>query len=393
MRFFRDPEAYATQLTAGEPFTRLYGVRARFVLVRDPEAIWKVLVSDAADFRVGRWKLRARRIEADALNTLDGEIHRERRRAIAPALIQARVAERSSLIVEGAERMAAGWADGATIVARDHLQRLALCTAGELLFSTDLGDAAEDLIPALVRIEAALPHRIPPRLVPGPRRALRQARDVVDQIVRQRVSDPAASDDALSGLLDAGVPLPAIHSDVLALLIAAVSEPPRALEAAWYLLAQAPEAEHRLHDEVAHASADADLPYLGGVVKETLRLHPPVRHVDRLPMRGAVIAGRRLGRSENVIVSPVVTHRDPALYVSPDEFRPERWLADDGDLPRRRGAYLPFGAGRHACVGAALARSIMSLTLATVARNWRLRLAPEATDPRRAPTRFTLERW
>ena len=78
-----------------------------------------------------------------------------------------------------------------------------------------------------------------------------------------------------------------------------------------------------------------------------------------------------------MIVSPLVTHHDPLLHDDPETFDPGRWL-DAGGRPRRgeRGAYIPFGAGVHTCVGEPLARATMTLTLATVARRWRLRVAP-----------------
>jgi pentalenene oxygenase len=199
------------------------------------------------------------------------------------------------------------------------------------------------------------------------------------------------------------------------MLMAAVAEPPRALEAAWYLLARSPDADARLHEEVTKGAAGpapggaeaprggteaagsgqgaARLPYLEAVVKETLRLFPPVRHIDRRPVAPKTIGDRSVGTAENVIVSPVVLHREPALYPEPDRFRPERWLGAGQAAGRTRGAYLPFGAGRHACLGAALGRTVVSVTLASVAREWRLGLqAPERADPRRTAIEFRLER-
>jgi len=393
-RFFRDPEAFASRLAGDEPIIRLRAGRTRFALVRDPDAIWNVLVNDADSFRVGQFKQRSRRVIGDALNTLDGEAHRERRRLIGPTLDGSRVAERSASIIERAERMRARWSDGAVVVAREHIQQLSLCAAGELLFSSDLEAQAHELVPALTRVDSALPRRVPPHLVPGRRHALRLARDAVRQLVDERLRTADRHEDMLSALLDSGVPLPTVRGEVLTMLNAAVSEPPRALEAAWFFLAQAPKAEQRLHDEVvASASVQDRLPYLQAVVKETLRLLPPVRHLHRYPVGSAVLLGQRVDPSEQVVVSPVVTHRDPALHPSPEAFRPERWLTPQGTAAPVRGAYVPFGAGHHACVGAALGRTIISLTLATVVRDCRLRLVPGAADPRRAPLRFRLERW
>src|SRR5579884_1848634 len=256
--FFRDPEAFAARLNGDEPITRFQAGRTRFALVRDPEAIWNVLVDEAESFRVGQWKQRSRRVLWDALNTLDGETHRERRRLIGPALDGGRVAERSGWIAARAERMQAGWTDGAVIVAREHFQRLSLCAAGELLFSSDLEAEAPELAAALTCVDAALPRRLPPHVVPRRRSALRRVRQAVTQLVEERRRDPGQHDDLLSALLGAGLPLSTIRGEVLTMLNAAVAEPPRALEAAWYFLAQSAAAERRLHDELRGSTSRQD---------------------------------------------------------------------------------------------------------------------------------------
>lgn len=94
-----------------------------------------------------------------------------------------------------------------------------------------------------------------------------------------------------------------------------------------------------------------------------------------------------------MLVSPLVTHREPGLYESPSAFLPERWL-DGTSGERPRGAYVPFGAGAHACIGEPLARTIMTAALAGIARHWRLRVDPDAPAPGpRAPRLVvTLER-
>ena len=104
------------------------------------------------------------------------------------------------------------------------------------------------------------------------------------------------------------------------------------------------------------------------------------------------IDGARVRAGSNVIVSPLVTHREEGLYERPAEFLPERWLSGrPSELPR--GAYIPFGAGAHACVGQSLALAIIWLTLAITCRRWRLRADRDAAAlvPRAPELRFTLE--
>jgi pentalenene oxygenase len=188
-------------------------------------------------------------------------------------------------------------------------------------------------------------------------------------------------------LLTSGLPDGVIRGELTAFLLAAVDEPPSALEAALYLLARHPHTQACLHQELNEAlrgrgltsAYEARLPYLDAVVRETLRLFPPARHIDRCPATEVTIAGARVPAGANVVVSPLVTHRDPRLYESPSAFWPERWLT--GGQGDRRGAYLPFGAGAHACIGQPLARAIVGLTLATIARRWRVQAGPGAPPP------------
>jgi pentalenene oxygenase len=90
------------------------------------------------------------------------------------------------------------------------------------------------------------------------------------------------------------------------------------------------------------------------------------------------------------VVSPLVLHHLPSVWDEPETVRPERWL--DADLKLPRGAYLPFGAGPHSCIGEPLATAIVFVVLATLAVRWSF-LVDEAAprpEPRRPPLVATL---
>jgi cytochrome P450 len=106
-----------------------------------------------------------------------------------------------------------------------------------------------------------------------------------------------------------------------------------------------------------------NLPGLGRVVKETLRLYPPAWVFDRSPLRDIVVGGYTIPKGANVLISPWVVHRDPAVWPDPDEFRPDRFA--DGAAPPRT-AYFPFGDGPRSCVGNRFAEAEIALVLATI---------------------------
>jgi len=121
-----------------------------------------------------------------------------------------------------------------------------------------------------------------------------------------------------------------------------------------------PEFDTFLRERLPTLTNQGRLPYLVAVIRETLRLYPPVRLIDRCPTGDVRIDGTRIRAGSNVIVSPLVTHREEGLFERPAEFLPERWLSGRaGDLPK--GAYIPFGAGAHACIGQPLALAIIWL--------------------------------
>jgi cytochrome P450 len=366
--FFRDPVGYAAEHGEDGAPLRLAAGPSRFLLVRDPQAVWRVLVTDADSFEPGKWKRRARRFVGDTLNTLDGEEHRRRRLLLQPALDRRRIARFTPSIAARVAEAQRGWHDGMRLRLRDELDRLSLAVAGEVLFSAELDP---ELATSLTVVMTLVPRFTPP--VPGTRAARALAR-VEDAVAALAGSD----DDLLSALRRGGLPERTARGEVIAFLLAAVDEPPSALEAAWYLLGRNPRARERLEAELDEGRRD----YLDAVLRETLRLFPPARHIDRCPVGN--------GRT-NVVVSPLVTHHDPNLYERPSEFEPERWLRGD---ERLRGAYIPFGAGAHACIGEPLARATMTETLAGIATRWRLHVDPAAPAPGpRAPRlEVTLER-
>ncbi len=378
--FFRDPVGYARAQTGD--VLELASPTGRAALVRRPHDVWRVLVTDAERFGQGKWKRRARRFVGATLNTLDGDEHRARRALVQPSFDRRRIATFAPALAARAEAAQATWQDGDHFGLRRLLDPLSLTMAGDVLLGVDLGPRADELAAALADVMAALPRATPP--VPGTRgaAALRRAHTIVAELAALR-GESTDGDDLIAALDRSGFPHETSISELTAFLLAAADEPPSGLAAVWYLLGRSPVADERLAAELREGNAHGDeprLPYLDAVLAEALRLFPPARYVDRRPLSELTVAGTAVGPGTNVLVSPLVTHRDASLFEDPDAFQPERWLdAEATRLPR--GAYIPFGAGPHTCVGESLARLIMTTTLTTIASRWRLRVPADAAPP------------
>jgi cytochrome P450 len=125
------------------------------------------------------------------------------------------------------------------------------------------------------------------------------------------------------------------------------------------------------------------LHFTRAVVAETLRLRPPA-WINEREVVGALEVGPYRPEPGTVLLIPTwVLHRDARWWDDPEAFRPTRWLDSDGRYDEKapgqpRGAYLPFGAGAHACIGSSFAWIEAVLVLAVLLPRWRATLEPGA---------------
>ena len=107
-----------------------------------------------------------------------------------------------------------------------------------------------------------------------------------------------------------------------------------------------------------------NLPYLQCVVKETLRLCPVAPIIPaHEAMEDCTVGGFNVRRGTMILVNAWAIQRDPNLWDTPEEFRPERFL-DAGVVTAITAPLLPFGLGRRRCPGEGLAMRLVNLTLA-----------------------------
>lgn len=122
---------------------------------------------------------------------------------------------------------------------------------------------------------------------------------------------------------------------------------------AFWELARRPAAREKVVAEVRQLSDLAQMQYTQAVFQEVLRLHPSVPFDGKECLRDDVLPdGTRVPRGCLLQFSPAGITRNPALYPDPDEFRPERWMGDDGVCRRYDEYEYPvFNAGPRICLG------------------------------------------
>lgn len=207
----------------------------------------------------------------------------------------------------------------------------------------------------------------------------------VDRQIALRVEASSPGDNLLGALLrardaeGAGMSREQVHDEILTFFLAGHETAALSLTWATCLLATHPEVQERAAQEVLMATAGRPLqakdygrlPYLTAVVKETLRLYPPVWSIGRKARRDVLLGNEPVAEGTDLWLCVQRLHRDPRWYEEPDEFLPERWL---GDVVQRRFTYMPFGIGPRVCIGQHFAMAETVLGLAMMLQRYRLSL-------------------
>lgn len=344
----------------------------------------------------------------DGLFISDGETWRRRRRIIAPIVHVSHLPLFAPLMVQAAIETAERWSRLGRSAPVNVLTEMASLTAEIIcrtVFGRQLGaEHAAEIIAAFSEYQRligqldltyffGLPDWVPRFHSPAIHRSARRIHRVLDRVIgecRERLSGGEASMIRL--LLEArdaetGEPLDdaALRNEAAVIFMAGHETTANSLAWAWYLLSQVPEAEERLHAELAQVLAGrpptlddvAKLPYTRAVFEETIRLYPPVPLLARLALRDETIRGRHMPAGSLVMVVPWLLHRHRRFWGKPDHYIPERFLPENAQF-RVRHAYVPFSIGPRICAGAAFGLTEAVLCIATLAQQVRLRLAPDA---------------
>ena len=112
------------------------------------------------------------------------------------------------------------------------------------------------------------------------------------------------------------------------------------------------------------------IPNLESAVKEALRLHPPLILLLRVAQSDQEVCGHRIPAGTMVGCSLAVSNRIESDFPDPDAFRPERYVAPREEDVLNRWTWVPFGAGRHRCVGANFAMMQLKAIFSVLLRDW-----------------------
>ncbi|KAL3728650.1 hypothetical protein ACJRO7_033260 [Eucalyptus globulus] len=173
---------------------------------------------------------------------------------------------------------------------------------------------------------------------------------------------------------------------VLDMFVAGTDTTAATLEWTMTELARNPRVMKKAQEEVRRNAPTSDklgerhlheLHYLKAVIKETMRLHPPVPLlVPRESMERCVLDGYEIPARTRVLINAYALGRDSELWDRPLEFRPERFKGSDIDVKDQDFRFLPFGGGRRGCPGFAFGLTTVETSLAKLLYHFNWALPP-----------------
>jgi cytochrome P450 len=344
------------------------------------------------------------------VTSVGGESWLRQRRLMQPAFHRQRIADMGSLITNATVQLLERWNVKAQqdqiLNVEEEMTELTLKIVGETLFSMDVSGTSDSFGLAYAEVNRALTNYLRFPLIPltwptpqGQRykRAIQTMNEIAYSIIRQRRKSGEDKGDLLSMLIQArdeetgeGMSDQQLRDEVMTLLFAGHETSAKALTWTWTLLAQHPDVEARLHEELdkvlsgrVPTMADLpNLPYTHMILEESMRLYPPSWQVMRQAIQDDEMGGYHIPAHTIIFWSQYVVHRNPAIWDNPEQFDPLRF-SPEAVKARHSYAYIPFSGGPRVCIGNNFALAEMQLILATIAQCYRLRLAPgmSAVEP------------
>jgi cytochrome P450 len=308
----------------------------------------------------------------------DGEEHDRYRELMEPPLHPSQLSRYTRMMIEQTDRVSSTWKDGEVVDLLIEARKIALLIIMQTLFSKDAWDDLPRIwTPILKSIQYISPGmwilwRRMPRLGYGKHlktldeylyRMISDRRQLtVDRRPPSTVQSPP---DLLQHLIDAGLSDDVIRDQMLTMLIAGHDTSTALLAWTFALLGQHPEIHARLVNEL---DAQEKSMLLDQVIKESLRLYPPIHIGNRRVAEEIEFSEGSIPAGERMFYSIYLTHRDPAIWENAEHFCPERYAHGRKTPPF---AYVPFGGGPRACIGAAFGQAEARIVMARLLRTHR----------------------
>ncbi|TDV55277.1 cytochrome P450 [Actinophytocola oryzae] len=349
------------------PVSWLSAFGVKMVSASGPDATQEVFANRDKAYSQQGWEYFIGPFFTRGLMLLDFEEHLHHRRIMQLAFTSERLSGYMAQVGDVVGSSVSRWAPRDGFPVYPALKQLTLDVATKVFMASSLGGSQSDRLNkafvATVRAGTSL-MRVP---VPGGRWAAGlQGRKVLEDYFRRgvpakRTSD---SDDLFAALCHARTDEGEMFSDddvvnhMIFLMMAAHDTSTIATSALVYYLGKNPEWQDRvraeslaLGDEPLTVPLLNELPTLDLVLKESMRLVPPVPWTVRKTVKETELLGHHLPEGVYVTTLAWLNHLLPEYWTDPHRFDPLRFSAERREDKSHRFAYLPFGGGVHKCIG------------------------------------------
>ncbi|WP_048752014.1 cytochrome P450, partial [Crocosphaera watsonii] len=213
----------------------------------------------------------------------------------------------------------------------------------------------------------------------------------IEKIIVNRQQQPKHQNDALGILLEAkdeegnSLTLEELKDQILLLLFAGHETLTSAISSFSLLMAQHPEILEKVRKEQENLNITEDItsenlkemPYLEQVLKEVLRLIPPVGGGFRKVIQEFEFEGYRIPKDWTVQYQIAQTHQESDTFPNYQTFDPERFSPENMVDKQKRFGYVPFGGGLRECLGKEFARLEMKIFASLLVRKCHWELLPD----------------
>ncbi|GAB3445779.1 cytochrome P450 [Actinophytocola sediminis] len=410
-----DPEGYLRRrrLRGGDPvIVSPPGGSGRMVITGDPEGARELFSGPVDAFEVARPNMVEPLLGPGSLIMVDGDRHRRERRLLTPMFHGERMRAYGTVMREATLDQIGGWRPGQVVDTQKLGHAITLRVIVRAIFGVDDDTRGDRFAAATTRLFAGYTAMLTMpayrqtvgRL--GPVTRLRRRLAEFDALLRAEIDHRHAQgltgrEDILSLLLstryDDGSTLAGTEllDELRTMVVAGHETTATSLGWALYHLYREPGLARRVIDEVAALGARpapaelAELPLLGAVCQETLRLHPVVPMIARQLVTDWRFLGVHLVPGDTAAVATSLLHHNPDVWDEPFAFRPDRFV----DRKPRPHEYAPFGGGHRRCVGAAFGEYELRVVLGTLVSAARFSMSDRdrfRPTPRARPRSITL---
>lgn len=373
----------------------------RAVVITNPDYVRYILQDNSKNYYKSRAYDLLKLLLGNGLLTSEGEEWKQHRKMIQPAFHKGKLDDFVQVMKLSTDQLCheldkiAG--SNKSLEFTHQMSELALNIISKCMFGTGVDDKAprvSDLITLLntfaidrLRRPFPVPNAVYQLFNFKEKGAVRELDDVIYDMIKHRREAEGPKDDLLGMLVFAkdeetgkGMDDIQLRDELMTIFVAGHETTANALAFAFYALAGNHEVRAKLMQELDGIAIEdisfdklMQMPYLRGVVDETMRLYPSVWSIGRRNYQDDEIGGYHIQASTNVLVPIYHFHRNPKYWDDPLSFKPERFAPEKRNQIDRF-VYMPFGGGARMCIGNHFALTEMMVVVAMLLKRYRFEL-------------------